>query len=49
MGMSSGQAMRLIILPQTLVRMVPPLANEFIALTKNSALVSLVTIHDLMH
>ncbi len=49
MGMSSGQAMRLIILPQALVRMVPPLANEFIALTKNSALVSLVTIHDLMH
>lgn len=49
MGMSASQAMRLIILPQALVRMVPPLANEFIALTKNSALVSLVTIHDLMH
>ncbi|MBP2198891.1 amino acid ABC transporter permease [Pantoea cypripedii] len=49
MGMSGAQAMRLIILPQALVRMVPPLANEFIALTKNSALVSLVTIHDLMH
>ncbi|WP_413738281.1 amino acid ABC transporter permease [Sodalis sp. RH21] len=49
MGMSSGQAMRWIILPQALVRMIPPLANEFIALTKNSALVSLVTIHDVMH
>lgn len=49
MGMSASQAMRLVILPQALVRMVPPLANEFIALTKNSALVSLVTIHDLMH
>lgn len=49
MGMSSAKAMRLIILPQALVRMIPPLANEFIALTKNSALVSLVTIHDLMH
>ncbi|TKI03348.1 amino acid ABC transporter permease [Martelella alba] len=49
MGMSSGQAMRWIILPQALVRMLPPLANEFIALTKNSALVSLVTIHDVMH
>jgi polar amino acid transport system permease protein len=48
-GMSSGQAMRLIILPQALVRMIPPLGNEFIALTKNSALVSLLTIHDLMH
>ncbi|MFS2222325.1 amino acid ABC transporter permease [Pantoea sp. B65] len=49
MGMSSGQAMRWVIMPQALVRMVPPMANEFIALTKNSALVSLVTIHDVMH
>jgi polar amino acid transport system permease protein len=29
--------------------MIPPLGNEFIALIKNSALVSLLTIHDLMH
>jgi len=48
-GMSSGQAMRSIILPQAVVRMIPPLGNEFIALIKNSALVSLLTIHDLMH
>jgi polar amino acid transport system permease protein len=48
-GMSSGQAMRAIILPQAFVRMIPPLGNEFIALIKNSALVSLLTIHDLMH
>ena len=48
-GMSSGQSMRAIILPQAVVRMVPPLGNEFIALIKNSALVSLLTIHDLMH
>lgn len=49
LGMSSGQAMRIIILPQAVVRMIPPLGNEFIALIKNSALVSLLTIHDLMH
>jgi polar amino acid transport system permease protein len=48
-GMSSGQAMRAIILPQAVVRMIPPLGNEFIALIKNSALVSLLTIDDLMH
>jgi len=36
-------------LPQAIVRMIPPLGNEFIALIKNSALVSLLTIHDLMH
>ncbi|PTW59321.1 amino acid ABC transporter membrane protein (PAAT family) [Breoghania corrubedonensis] len=49
MGMSYGQAMRIIILPQAVLRMVPPLGNEFIALIKNSALVSLLTISDLMH
>lgn len=48
-GMSTGQAMRAVILPQAIVRMIPPLGNEFIALIKNSALVSLLTIHDLMH
>lgn len=48
-GMSSGQAMRSVVLPQAVVRMIPPLGNEFIALIKNSALVSLLTIHDLMH
>jgi len=48
-GLSSGQAMRGVILPQAVVRMIPPLGNEFIALIKNSALVSLLTIHDLMH
>lgn len=49
LGMSYGTAMRSIILPQALVRMIPPLGNEFIALIKNSALVSLLTIADLMH
>ncbi len=49
LGMSAGQAMRKIIIPQAIVRMIPPLGNEFIALIKNSALVSLLTIHDLMH
>lgn len=49
LGMPSGLAMRSVILPQALVRMIPPLGNEFIALIKNSALVSLLTIDDLMH
>ncbi|KEA51398.1 ABC transporter permease [Mangrovibacter sp. MFB070] len=48
LGMSSKQAMMKIILPQAVVRMLPPLGNEFIALIKNSALVSLITIHDVM-
>lgn len=49
LGMSAAQSMRKIIIPQAFVRMIPPLGNEFIALIKNSALVSLLTIHDLMH
>jgi polar amino acid transport system permease protein len=49
LGMTPRAAMRNVILPQALVRMIPPLGNEFIALIKNSALVSLLTIQDLMH
>ncbi|MFV0664428.1 amino acid ABC transporter permease [Denitromonas sp.] len=49
LGMPYRMAMRRIIVPQAVVRMIPPLGNEFIALIKNSALVSLLTIPDLMH
>lgn len=49
LGMKPSVAMRHIVLPQAVVRMIPPLGNEFIALIKNSALVSLLTIHDVMH
>ena len=49
LGMTERQVMRHVVLPQALVRMIPPLGNEFIALIKNSALVSLLTLHDLMH
>ena len=38
-GMSSAQSMRAIILPQAVVRMIPPLGNEFIALIKNLSLI----------
>ena len=49
-GMFAAFALLNQVLPvQALVRMIPPLGNEFIALIKNSALVSLLTIHDLMH
>lgn len=49
LGMPYGIAMREIVIPQAVVRMIPPLGNEFIALIKNSSLVSLLTIADLMH
>jgi polar amino acid transport system permease protein len=49
LGMPEGMAMRQVIVPQAVIRMIPPLGNEFIALIKNSSLVSLLTIADLMH
>jgi polar amino acid transport system permease protein len=49
LGMPDAMAMRQVIVPQAVVRMIPPLGNEFIALIKNSSLVSLLTIADLMH
>lgn len=49
LGMSYRVAMREIVVPQAVVRMIPPLGNEFIALIKNSSLVSLLTITDVMH
>jgi polar amino acid transport system permease protein len=49
LGMTDRIAMRFVIIPQAIIRMIPPLGNEFIALIKNSSLVSLLTIADLMH
>ena len=49
LGMPYGMAMRQIVIPQSVVRMIPPLGNEFVALIKNSSLVSLLTITDVMH
>ncbi|HVA38835.1 MAG TPA: amino acid ABC transporter permease [Candidatus Dormibacteraeota bacterium] len=48
LGLTSAQAMRYVVLPQAFLRMLPPLGNEFVALTKNSALVSLVTVQELL-
>ncbi len=47
-GMSYGQAMRRIILPQAVRIIVPPYINNAILLVKNSALVSVITVTDLM-
>ncbi|MGJ3192288.1 ABC transporter substrate-binding protein/permease [Paenarthrobacter sp. FR1] len=46
-GMSPASALRYVIIPQAFLRMLPPLGNEFVSLTKNSALVSFVTIGEL--
>ncbi len=48
LGMTYGQAMRTVVLPQAFRRVVPPLGNEFIALLKESALVSVIGMEELM-
>jgi polar amino acid transport system permease protein len=46
-GMSYPQAMQYVILPQAIKRVIPPLGNEFIALLKDSSLVSVIAVKDL--
>lgn len=48
LGMSRGQALRLVILPQTIRVILPAIGNEFIALLKDSSLVSVLAIADLL-
>lgn len=48
LGMGGGQAMRLIVLPQAVRRVLPPLMNDFIALTKDVALVSVLAVPDVV-
>lgn len=48
LGMTYAQAMRRIILPQAYRRMIPPLINEFVALLKDSSLVSVIGMVELM-
>src|SRR5690554_4700199 len=40
LGMSYGQTMRLIIIPQSFRRLIPPVGNEFIMVLKDASLVS---------
>ena len=47
LGMSHLQAMRYVILPQAIRVILPPLGNEFVALLKDSSLVSAVAVADM--
>ena len=49
LGLTNGQLMRRIILPQALRFAIPPMGNDFIAMTKDSALVAATGfVHELM-
>jgi polar amino acid transport system permease protein len=47
LGLRRGPMLRLVVLPQAVARMVPPLCGQFISLIKDSSIVSLISIQDL--
>jgi polar amino acid transport system permease protein len=47
LGLSRGQQLRHVILPQALRRILPPLAGQFISLVKDSSIVSVISIQEL--
>lgn len=48
LGMTYGQAMRKIIIPQSYRRLIPPVGNEIIMLLKDSALVSVISLTEIL-
>ena len=48
LGMSYPQAMRFVVLPQAVRVVLPPLGNDFIAMLKDSALISVLALPDLL-
>ncbi|MBD2837327.1 amino acid ABC transporter permease [Pseudomonas sp. JM0905a] len=47
LGLTAGQSMRHVILPQAFKRVLPPLAGQFISLVKDTSLVSVIAITEL--
>ena len=48
LGMTRAQLLRRVVFPQAVTRMLPPIGSQFISLFKDSALVSLITLPELM-
>jgi polar amino acid transport system permease protein len=47
LGMSYAQTMRLVIVPQSIRRLIPPVGNEFIMVLKDASLVSMIALVDI--
>jgi len=47
LGLSYAQAMRLVIVPQSIRRLIPPVGNEFIMMLKDASLVSMIALVDI--
>ena len=48
LGLNSGQTLRLVVLPQALKVIIPPLTNQYLNLTKNSSLAAAIGYPDLV-
>jgi polar amino acid transport system permease protein len=46
-GMSPTQEMRYIVMPQALRKVMPPMANQFISLIKDTSIISLISVQEL--
>ncbi len=49
LGMSWLDEMRFIVLPQAIKKVLPPLANQFISLVKDSSIISLISVQELTY
>jgi len=49
LGMTHVQAMRYVILPQAIKRMIPPLGNEFVVLIKESSIAAIIATPEIMY
>jgi putative glutamine transport system permease protein len=49
LGLSYGRMMRLVVLPQAVATVVPPLGNLAIAMTKNTSVTAAVTVPDVLY
>jgi polar amino acid transport system permease protein len=47
LGLSYAQTMRLVIIPQSIRRLIPPVGNEFIMVLKDVSLVSMIALADI--
>ena len=46
-GLTMAQTMRYVVLPQAIRRVVPPLGNEFVAMLKDSSIISIIGLREL--
>jgi polar amino acid transport system permease protein len=49
LGLTYGQTMRHVVVPQAVRRVIPPLLNDFIGLQKDTALISILGVYDVVN